>query len=181
MASKQIQLHALPQDVPMFLRTLVETEATVHFFAGEGPGGFVPLLSVEDAEHLSDGLVYIVASLHPIECRGKSWSDILRENPGVLTIIYPFVHQGCVSEIAISATSDAPDDPQMAVWAKFMKRLKRGLVSGAFVQNLGTGDGRYYKDARATENAVVASRSGAVRLTSGNGGIVFTYGSPNLP
>lgn len=181
MTSKQIQLHALPEDVPAFLEMLVETDANVCFCAGKSSAEFEPLLSINDARDFAEGLVYIIASLHPIESRNRGFSDILRENPGVMTIIYPVIWQGCASEITLSAISDVPDDPHLAVWAKFIRRLRKRLVSGAFVQNVETGFGRFYKNAHATENAVSASRMGLVRLTSGNGGVVFTYGEPSVP
>src|SRR5688500_18821957 len=99
-------------------------------------------------------IVMLKCSMRPWERTEDGEIEMLDSNPGVLSIEVPRVRDGRIEEVIMGAkVYDEAHADRIAAWAKFLRRYRRRLNSGAFVSSVRTGARRYYKDAHATPRA----------------------------
>jgi hypothetical protein len=173
MASTQLQLHAMPEDVPDICQLIRSATEGVRIYTWGQP---YKLEEIGPSSVVPHTAVQLVASVGEIEATGGAALELFDRYPGLLVMTMPLLKEGQLKEIQISALATAPEgDSQVAIWAKMLKKLKKQLVSGADVVNPRTGASQFYRSAHATNRAIEAAKSG-VRLIA-SGGNIFRYRS----
>lgn len=184
MHSIQLQLHATPADFREIIKLLAGALAEVHFYAWGPELPFSEICFDENSAAESiDRSVQVVVSLRSVHAGSEGISRVLDKNPGVLVMMVPHIRDGKLQEIDISARTDGEDGlDQIVAWAKFIRKLRKRLISGAYVTNPRSGAKQYYKNAHATRGAISAAEHGLILTAPGGNIFEFTHtGTPEPP
>jgi hypothetical protein len=168
-----LQLHMTAEDVDEIVAEL-QGKCEFGYFATKDR--FSPFLPADGPVTSRPGITMLKCTLHPWARREDDFDRFLDANPGLLSIEVPRVRDVGLVEVMISSkVFDAAHADRIKAWAKFLRRYRRRLQSGAFVTSVRTGAGAYYRNAHATVRALAAARAGTP-LVGPNGGTRFEYG-----
>jgi hypothetical protein len=173
--STRLQLHMTVDDVD---EVVAELQPTCRFgyFTDRTFKGYLP---AEGTLASRPRIGMLRCSMHPWEGPHDDETRFLDANHGVLSLEVPRVRDGRIEEVMMGAKvrDDAFAD-RIASWAKFLRRYRRRLHSGAWITNTRTGAQGYYANAHATAQALAAARGG-IALTGPNGGTRYEFGPPD--
>jgi hypothetical protein len=144
MGSLIIQFHAVPDDMAEMIELLRNVVPKASFYLRLKSREFVNYVPELANLFAINRVDWIVASLVPID-----------EVPEIRTHF--------VQEVAASAKArDERGDTALKAWARFIRKFRKQLHSGAYITTSLTDEGQYYKNAHATSRAVQAAKDGLI-------------------
>ena len=162
-----LQLHMTDEDVDEILAELQPT-CTFSYSAGKHR---------RVRYRIEDGPVASHPDMVWLHCSMHSWEQA-DSNEGLLQIEIPRVRNGFLAEVALGANvGHVEHADRIATWARFLRRYRRKLNSGALFGSRDSVDRRFIKNAHATDRALALARAGTP-LTGLNGGDIYEYGPP---
>jgi hypothetical protein len=166
-----LQLHMTEADVD---EILAELQATCELAYFAGKKSRFTRYRIEDGPVASQPeMRMLLCATHPWERADVATSDFYE---ALLSIQLPRVRNGFLEEVALGAkVGHVEHADRIATWARFLRRYRRTLTSGAMIGRRGSDDRRYIRNAHATARALDLARAGTP-LTGPNGGTIYEYG-----
>jgi hypothetical protein len=163
MGSLIIQFHAVPDDMAEMIELLRNVVPKASFYLRLKSREFVNYVPELANLFAINRVDWIVASLVPIDVSCTAFDNLIDTHPASLHIEVPEIRTHFVQEVAASAKArDERGDTALKAWARFIRKFRKQLHSGAYITTSLTDEGQYYKNAHATSRAVQAAKDGLI-------------------
>ena len=161
MGSLIIQFHAVPDDMEDMIGLLSSVVPEANFYLRLKSREFVKYTPELASLFVLNQVDWIVASLVPIDVTCTTFDKLIDTHPASLHIEVPELCTHFVREVAASAKAwDERGDAPLKAWARFIRKFRKQLYSGAYLTTPSSPEGRYYKNAHATARAIAAAKAG---------------------